>query len=294
MEKTIGISAIERRRRRNRTINTVFRYVVLIFVAIIMIYPILWLIGASFKTNNEIFTSLGFIPSKLDFTAYIEGWNTKTQYTFTTFFKNTFLIVIPKVLFCIASSVIVAYGFARFEFPMKKIFFSLLMATMFLPAVVTRIPLYIMWKGFGVLDTYIPLIAPTVFANEPFFVFMLIQFLRSVPTYLDEAATIDGCNSFQTLIRVILPTIKPAIISCVIFQFIWSFNDFLGPLIYVTSLEKYPVSLALKMSIDQSSGIVEWNQILAMSFIALLPAIILFFCAQKYFVEGIAASGVKG
>lgn len=294
MEKKIGISEIERRRERKHILNMVFRYGVLIFVAIIMIYPILWLIGASFKTNNEIFTSLGFIPSKLDFTAYIEGWNTKTQYTFATFFKNTFLIVIPKVLFCIASSVVVAYGFARFDFPMKKILFSLLMATMFLPAVVTRIPLYIMWKGFGVLDTYIPLIAPTVFANEPFFVFMLIQFLRSVPTYLDEAATIDGCNSFQTLIRVILPTIKPAIISCVIFQFIWSFNDFLGPLIYVTSLEKYPVSLALKMSIDQSSGIVEWNQILAMSFIALLPAIILFFSAQKYFVEGITASGVKG
>lgn len=288
------ISAVVRRRKRKLMLNMAIRYLLLSLVSIIMIYPILWLIGASFKTNNEIFTSLGFIPSKIDFTAYIEGWQTKTPYTFATFFKNTFSFVIPKIIFCVSSSTIVAYGFARFEFPCKKILFSLLMATMFLPAVVTRIPLYVMWKGFGVLDTYIPLIAPTVFANEPFFVFMLIQFLRSIPTYLDEAATIDGCNSFQTLIKVIVPALKPAIVSCVIFQFIWSFNDFLGPLIYVTSLEKYPVSLALKMSIDQSSGIVEWNQILAMSFIALLPAILLFFFAQRYFVEGITASGVKG
>ena len=168
------------------------------------------------------------------------------------------------------------------------------MAPLLVPAGVTRIPLYILWKSLGLLDTYIPLIAPTVFANEPFFVFMLIQFLRSIPTYLDEAATVDGCNSFEILIRILLPALKPAIVSCTIFQFIWSFNDFLGPLIYVTTLSKYPVALALKMSIDQSSGIVEWNQILAMSFLALLPALILFFAAQKYFVEGVTSTGAKG
>lgn len=288
------LSAVEKRNQRNRKINSVIRYIVLILVSIIMIYPILWLVGATFKTNNEIFTSIGFIPSKIDFTPYIEGWMTRTKYTFTTFFMNTFQFVIPKIFFCLISSTLVAYGFARFEFPFKRICFSFLMATMFLPAVVTRIPLYILWKQMGLLDTYVPLIAQTVFANEPFFVFMLIQFLRSLPTYLDEAATIDGCNSFQVLTKILIPALKPALISCTIFQFVWSFNDFLGPLIYVTSLEKYPVSLALKMSIDQSSGIVEWNQILAMSFLALLPALILFFSAQKYFVEGVTSSGVKG
>ncbi|HBG13244.1 MAG TPA: sugar ABC transporter permease, partial [Clostridium sp.] len=242
----------------------------------------------------EIFTSINFIPSKIDFTPYVNGWKTRTKFTFTTFFINTFSFVIPKILFCLISSTLVAYGFARFNFPFKKICFSILMATMFLPSVVTRIPLYILWKNLGLLNTYVPLIAPTVFANEPFFVFMLIQFMRSIPTYLDEAATIDGCNSFGILTMILLPALKPALISCTIFQFVWSFNDFLGPLIYVTSLAKYPVSLALKMSIDQSSGIVEWNQILAMSFLALLPALILFFCCQKYFVEGVTSSGVKG
>ncbi|WP_349671362.1 carbohydrate ABC transporter permease [Lacrimispora sp.] len=289
-----GLSKLERRRRRRNLVSAFIRYGILTAVALVMIYPILWLVGATFKTNNEIFTTVNFIPKRIDFTPYIEGWKTRTQFTFTTFFLNTFQYVIPKILFCLISSTLVAYGFARFQFPFKKFFFSLLMATMFLPAVVTRIPLYLLWKNLGLLDTYVPLIAPTIFANEPFFVFMLIQFLRSIPTYLDEAATVDGCNSFEILIRILLPALKPAIVSCTIFQFIWSFNDFLGPLIYVTSLSKYPVALALKMSIDQSSGIVEWNQILAMSFLALLPALILFFAAQKYFVEGITSTGAKG
>jgi oligogalacturonide transport system permease protein len=275
-------------------INAIIRYTVLTIVAIIMIYPIIWLAGATFKTNNEIFTSVNFIPKRIDFTPYIEGWKTRTQYTFTTFFLNTFKFVIPKIVLSLVTSTLVAYGFARFNFPLKKILFAVLMAMMFLPAVITRIPLYIFWKQLGLLDTYIPLIAPTLLANEPFFIFLLIQFMRSIPTYLDEAATIDGCNSFQTLTQILIPTLKPALISCVIFQFVWSFNDFLGPLIYVTSLEKYPVALALKMSIDQSSGIVQWNQILAMSFLALLPPVILFFSAQKYFVEGVTSSGVKG
>ena len=275
-------------------ISIALRYVILTAVALVMLYPILWLVGASFKTNNEIFTSISFIPRRIDFTPYIEGWKTGTEFTFATYFANTFKIVIPKIAFCLISSTLTAYGFARFDFRFKKILFSLLMATMFLPAVVTRIPLYLFWKQLGVLNSYVPLIANTVFANEPFFVFMLIQFMRSIPKDLDEAAIIDGCSSFGVLTRILLPVLRPSLISCLIFQFIWSFNDFLGPLIYISSVRKYPVALALKMSIDASSGIVEWNQILAMSIIALLPALILFFAAQKYFVEGVASSGIKG
>jgi len=281
-------------KKHMQPISIALRYVILTAVALVMLYPILWLVGASFKTNNEIFTSISFIPRRIDFTPYIEGWKTGTEFTFATYFANTFKIVIPKIAFCLISSTLTAYGFARFDFRFKKILFSLLMATMFLPAVVTRIPLYLFWKQLGVLNTYVPLIANTVFANEPFFVFMLIQFMRSIPKDLDEAAIIDGCSSFGVLTRILLPVLRPSLISCLIFQFIWSFNDFLGPLIYISSVRKYPVALALKMSIDASSGIVEWNQILAMSIIALLPALILFFAAQKYFVEGIASSGIKG
>ncbi len=286
-------SLSENRKLQNQKFSAVMRYVVLTLVAVVMLYPIIWLVGASFKENNEIFTSIGFIPKRLDFQAYIDGWNTKGDYTFTLYFINTFKYVVPKIIFTLFSATITAYGFARFEFPFKKIMFSLLMATMFLPQVVTRIPLYLFWKNLGLLDTYIPLIANSVFAQEPFFVFMMIQFLRSIPRDLDEAATIDGCGEFGILWRILVPALKPALISCVIFQCVWSFSDFLGPLIYITSQDKFPVSLALKLNIDPSTN-TPWNQVFAMSLISLLPAIILFFSAQKYFVDGVTSSGIKG
>ena len=286
-------SLSENRKLQNQKFSAVMRYVVLTLVAVVMLYPIIWLVGASFKENNEIFTSIGFIPKRLDFQAYIDGWNTKGDYTFTLYFINTFKYVVPKIIFTLLSATLTAYGFARFEFPFKKIMFSLLMATMFLPQVVTRIPLYLFWKNLGMLDTYIPLIANSVFAQEPFFVFMMIQFLRSIPRDLDEAATIDGCGEFGILWRILVPALKPALISCVIFQFVWSFSDFLGPLIYITSQDKFPVSLALKLNIDPSTN-TPWNQVCAMSLISLLPAIILFFSAQKYFVDGVTSSGIKG
>lgn len=286
-------SLSENRKLQNQKFSAVMRYVVLTLVAVVMLYPIIWLVGASFKENNEIFTSIGFIPKRLDFQAYIDGWNTKGDYTFTLYFINTFKYVVPKIIFTLLSATLTAYGFARFEFPFKKIMFSLLMATMFLPQVVTRIPLYLFWKNLGMLDTYIPLIANSVFAQEPFFVFMMIQFLRSIPRDLDEAATIDGCGEFGILWRILVPALKPALISCVIFQFVWSFSDFLGPLIYITSQDKFPVSLALKLNIDPSTN-TPWNQVFAMSLISLLPAIILFFSAQKYFVDGVTSSGIKG
>lgn len=275
-------------------LNSAIRYILLTAVAILMLYPIFWLIGASFKTNAEIFSSIGFIPKSINFDAYVKGWETGTEYTFTRYFLNTFAIVIPKVLFTLVSCTLTAYGFARFNFPCKKILFSLLISTLFLPSVVTRVPLYLFWRNLNLLDTYVPLIANTVFAAEPFFVFMLVQFLRSVPRDYDEAATIDGCNSLQILYRILLPVLKPSLVSVTLFQFIWSMNDFLGPLIYISSVEKYPVAIALKMAMDTSAGVTQWNQIIAMSLISLMPSIILFFSASKQFVDGMSAGGIKG
>lgn len=286
-------SSYQKKTIQRQRIASIVRYILLTAVAIVMIYPIIWVVGASFKTNSEIFTSIGFFPKSFDFQAYIDGWNTKGNYTFTLYFINTFQYVIPKIIFTLVASTITAYGFARFNFPAKKIMFSLLMATMFLPAVVTRIPLYLFWSNLGLLDTYVPLLASSFLAQEPFFVFMLIQFLRSIPRDLDEAATVDGCGSFGILWRVLLPALRPALISCIIFQFVWSFSDFLGPLIYITSQDKYPVSLALRLNVDPSTN-TPWNQVFAMSLLSLFPAIVLFFSAQKYFVEGVTSSGIKG
>lgn len=284
-----------RKRKLIANFKVGLRYLILIVVGTAMLYPLIWLLGASFKTNADIFTSIGFIPKdfKFDFSGYVNGWKTSTEYTFTTYFINTFKIVIPKVVLTIISAVLTAYGFARFKFPGKKALFVILISTLLLPNVVLRVPQFLMYKNFGWLDTYLPLFVPAAFATDTFFVFMLIQFIRGLPKEIEEAACVDGCNSLQTLIYIMVPMLKPAIVSIALFQFMWTMNDFMGPLIYLSSVEKYPVALALKMSMDVSSS-VNWNQILAMSIIGLTPSLIVFFTAQRHFVDGISAGGVKG
>ncbi len=269
------------------------RYLILGTVALVMLYPLLWLVGASFKSNSEIFSSPGFVPSGIDFKSYAAGWKTSTEYTFATYFLNSFLITIPKIIVTLISCVFVAYAFARFEFWGKKTMFAVMVSTMMLPLIILRMPQYLMFREIGWLDTYLPLVVPSAFATDTFFVFMLVQFLRGIPRDMEEAALIDGCNAVQMLWHIIVPLLKPAIISVIVFQFIWTMNDFMGPLIYLASVEKYPVSLALKMSIGATEE-VEWANVIAISVVALIPSVAVFFAAQKHFIEGAATSGVKG
>lgn len=269
------------------------RYLALGAVAIVMLYPLLWLVGASFKSNTEIYTEIGFWPARFDFGAYAKGWKTSTEYTFATYFLNSFLITIPRILVTVISCVLVAYAFARFEFWGKKLLFSVMVGTMMLPLIILRLPQYLVFKEVGWLDSYLPLIVPSAFATDTFFVFMLVQFLRGIPRDMEEAAQIDGCNALQLLWHIIVPLLKPAIISVIVFQFIWTMNDFMGPLIYLSTVEKYPVSLALKMSIGATEE-VEWASVIAISVLALVPSVTVFFLAQKHFIEGATSSGVKG
>ncbi len=273
--------------------NSWFRYVALFAVALVMLYPLAWLIGASFKSNVEIYSEIGFWPSRFDVSAYVKGWKTSTEYTFATYFLNSFLITIPRIIVTVISCVLVAYAFARFDFWGKKFLFSIMVGTMMLPLIVLRLPQYLMFREFGWLDTYLPLILPSAFATDTFFVFMLVQFLRGIPRDMEEAAQIDGCNALQLLWHIIVPMLKPAIISVIVFQFIWTMNDFMGPLIYLASVEKYPVSLALKMSIGATAE-VEWASVIAISVVALIPSVAVFFAAQRHFIEGSASSGIKG
>ena len=289
----IPATPIPPREIRAARLQAVIRYTLLTVVGLIMLYPLIWLIGASFKTNSEIFGSIGFIPREPTLEGYVKGWQTSTPYTFGRFFWNTFLIILPKTIFTAISCALVAYGFARFEFPFKRVLFATLIATLLLPNVVTRIPQYILFRDMGWLDSYLPLWVPSAFAGDAFFVFMLVQFLRAIPRDMEEAARVDGANSLQTLIHIVVPMLVPALISVMLFQFMWTMNDFLGPLIYLSSVEKFPVSLALKLSIDTTEAF-DWNRILSMSVLALLPALVVFFMAQKYFIEGISAGGVKG
>jgi len=258
-----------------------------------MLYPIVWLVGASFKTNAEIFGEIGFWPTRWDFGAYVKGWKNSSEYTFATYFLNSFLIIVPRIVVTVISCVLVAYAFARFEFWGRKFLFSVMVTTLMLPHIILRVPQYMMFRSFGWLDTYWPIIVPSAFATDTFFVFMLVQFLRGIPRDMEEAAQLDGCNPLQLLIYVIVPLLKPAILSVVVFQFIWTMNDFMGPLIYLASVEKYPVSLALKMSIGATEE-VEWANVIAISVVALIPSVAVFFAAQKHFIEGAAAGGIKG
>ncbi|MEF7614387.1 carbohydrate ABC transporter permease [Aquincola sp. MAHUQ-54] len=281
------------RSRRRERFSALMRYVVLGLVGLLMLYPMIWLVGASFKTNTEIFTEIGFWPSRFDLTAYAKGWKTSTEYTFATYFLNSFLITLPRIVVTVVSCTLVAYAFARFEFWGKKVLFGIMVGTMMLPLIILRLPQYLMFKEFGWLDSYLPLIVPSAFATDTFFVFMLVQFLRGIPRDMEEAAQIDGCNALQLLWHIIVPLLKPAIISVIVFQFIWTMNDFMGPLIYLSTVEKYPVSLALKMSIGATEE-VEWASVLAISVVALLPSIAVFFAAQRHFIEGASSSGIKG
>lgn len=281
------------RRARMDLISSVIRYALLFGVGFLMLYPLIWLVGASFKTNSEIFSGAGFLPSSPTLEGYTRGWQTSTPYTFGRFFWNSFLIILPKVIGTAISCTMVAYAFARFEFPFKKVLFGSVIAVLLLPNVVTRIPQYILFRDLGWLDSFLPLWVPSALAGDAFFVFMLVQFLRSLPTDMEEAARVDGANSLQTLVYIVVPMLGPALVSVCLFQFMWTMNDFLGPLIYISSVDKYPVSLALKLSIDTTEAF-EWNRILAMSVLTITPALVVFFVAQRYFIEGISAGGRKG
>ena len=173
--------------------------------------------------------------------------------------------------------------------------FAVLMATLFLPQVVLNIPQFLMYRQFGWVDSpyYLALIVPTLFAQETYFVYMLIQFMRNIPRELDEAAKIDGCNIMQTLVLVLVPMLWPAMVSAGLFQFMWSSNDFMGPLLYVNSPARYPATLFVRMSMDADTGFA-WNRVMAVSLISIIPSLVVFFLAQRQFMDGVTAGAVKG
>lgn len=269
-------------------------YLLLVLLGFAMVYPLLWMLGASFKQNDEIFASLSLVPQKeWVWTAYRDGWNSIGNATFSLFFVNTFRMVIPTVIFTLVSSTMVAYGFARFRFPGKKLLFTCMIAILMLPNAVIMIPKYILFRNLGWLDSYKPFIIPSIFASSAFLVFMLLQFFRGLPRELDESARIDGCGSMRILVQILVPLCKPALFSAGLFQFIWTWNDFFNVLVYINSVPKYTLALGLRMTLD-TQGDVAWNEIMAMSVVSILPCVVLFFSTQKYFVEGIATTGMKG
>lgn len=269
-------------------------YLIITAVSAVMLYPLLWLLGASFKSNSEIFSSIWFFPDSIDLNIWKNAWKTVTPYTMGHYFINTFTIIIPKTIFTVISSVLAAYGFARFNFPLKRFFSSLLLIGMLMPSIVKIMPMFIFWRDTGFLDTYVPLVFPALLAEEGMFIFILVRFFDSVPREFDEAARIDGCGTMRTLFLVLLPCIKPAVTSIAVFTFLWTMNDFLNPLIIIQSVEKYPLSLALRLSVDSTGQSYEQCKIIAVSVIGLIPSITVFALAQKKFIKGITVGGLSG
>lgn len=275
---------------KNR-IKSIVYHVCIFTLGIMMFYPVLWMIASSFKSHaNALSPTL--IPDQFLIQNYVQGWQGFGDLTFATFFKNSFIIATTATIGQVMLSAMTAYGFGRIEFKGRNFWFSIMIITLLFPRQVVMIPQYLMFNQLGWIDTFKPLILPK-FTPLPFFVFLMVQFVRGLPMELDEAARIDGCGVYSIFFKIILPNIKPALITAAIFSFYWTWQDFFTPLLYIQSTELYPVSLALSLFADPQA-VTNWGAMFGMATLSLMPIFIIFIFFQRYLVEGIATSGLKG
>ena len=280
--------------RIRKLLKTFAYHLFVIIFGVVMVYPLLWMIFSSFKPTNTIFSTAGkLIPSEWTWNNYITGWKGFGNISFAKFFRNSFYISITATAGAVLSSALVAYGFARLRFRGRKILFCAMLVTLMLPAQIMMIPQYLWYQRLNWVGTYQPLIIPYFFATQGFFVYLIQNFISGVPRELDEAAKIDGCSYYSIFTRIILPLIVPALITSLIFSFIWRWDDFLSALLYVSRSEMYPVSLALKLFCDPTTSS-DYGAMFAMSTLSVIPVMLIFIFMQKYLVEGIATSGLKG
>ena len=271
--------------------GALFRHALLAMAAFVMIYPLLWMVGASFKPENRILTEIGVIPPNLDLFNYVQGW-TALRESFTRFYANSFLVaglaVVGNVMACSLS----AYAFARLEFRGRKLWFALMMGTLMLPYHVTLVPQYILFLNLGWVNTFLPLVVPKFLAVDAFFIFLMVQFFRGVPKEIDEAARMDGCGPWRIYWRIMLPLSTPVLATAAIFSFIWTYDDFLAPLIYLSDVKDYTVPLALRAFVD-STGESSFGQLFAMSSLSLVPVFAVFLAFQSLIIRGVTMGALK-
>jgi len=264
-------------------------YAALIAGSVIALIPFLWMAGSSFKDMSKVFADPPqWWPHPWLWSNYANAFR---KMPFALYTWNTLKITITCILGQALSCSLVAFGFARMRFPGRNGLFILLLCTMMLPAQVTMIPVFKIFASVGWYDTYLPLIVPS-FLGAPFFVFLLRQYFMTIPHEMDEAARIDGASTWQVYWRVLLPQAKPALAAVAIFSFVWNWNDFLGPLIYLSTPAKRTIALGLYTFLGQHGA--DWNYLMAASTVAMLPPLLLYFIGQKYFIQGVVISGVKG
>jgi len=259
----------------------------------VILYPVIWVIGGSLKKSEDIVGSLDLFPGSPTTANYTRLTEGIADISISTFFLNSLTLAIGSVVGILLSCSLTAYAFAKIRFAGRNLLFTLMIGTLLLPYHVLLIPQYVLFRNMNMINSYTPLLLGKYLATEAFFVFLMMQFMRNLPRELDEAARLDGCGHLRIYWSIVLPLCRPALITSAIFTFINSWNDFMGPLIYLNEPDKYTVSLGLKMFVDQE-GVADYGGMIAMSLVALLPVLAFFLAFQRYLIDGMATSGLKG
>ena len=267
----------------------IISYILLIAISVTMLFPFFWMIRSAFMTNREITTvPIQWIPSQFNFDNFVEAF---TRDSFGRYFLNSGIIVIVNMVGGVLSSSFIAFGFSRLKFKGRNIWFALLLSTMMIPYTVLMIPQFLIWQSVGGYNPFLPLTVPCFFGSA-FNVFLVKQFYSGIPKEYDEAAIVDGANYFTIYAKIILPMSKPALCTVGVFTFMNTWNDFMGPLLYLDDQKLKTVSLALQNFMGEHTS--QWNLLMAVATVITLPMIAVYFAAQKYFIEGITFSGLKG
>ena len=277
---------------RHGTGRSLAYHALLCIASLAMLYPLLWMLASSFKPEDEIFGNASLWPTSFSLDSYWRGWS-GLQVSFGRFFLNSLIISVLSVIGNVLSCSLAAYAVARLQFRGRGLWFALMLGTLMLPYHVTLIPQYILFLGLGWIDTFLPLVVPKFLAVDAFFIFLLVQFFRTLPRELDEAAEIDGCGAFGIYWRIILPLSLPALATAAVFTFIFTWDDFFGPLVYLNDMSSYTVQLGLRSFVD-STGKSDWGALFAMSTVTLLPVFAFFVFFQRLLIQGIATTGLKG
>ena len=279
-------------RYKKKVTWTVYHVLIIIF-GILMVYPVLWMISGSLKNNKEILNgSLSLIPPNFRWDNYTTGWRGFGGFGFDIFFRNSFIITSIATIATVFSSACIAYSFARLNYRGRKLLFTFMIMSLLLPGQILLIPQYILYHNLGLVPSIIPLILPH-FLGQAFFIYQMMQFMMGIPRELDEAAFVDGCSKYSIFGSIIFPLLKPVIVTTIIIQFYWKWDDFQGPLVYLSKPNTYTVSIALKLFADSSSR-TDYGAMFAMSTLSLLPVFFIFLFFNKYLTEGISTSGIKG
>jgi multiple sugar transport system permease protein len=288
---TVVTGAETRGRLTRRRALSVLSHLLLIGASILMLYPLLWLLSASLRPENEIFGAATLWPSSWSIDSYIRGWD-GLRVSFGKFFLNSFVIAGLCVIGNLLACSMAAYAFARLQFKGRSFWFAMMLLTLMLPYQVTLIPQYVLFRSIGWVDTILPLVAPKFFAVDAFFIFLMVQFFRGIPRELDEAAMMDGCSAWRIYRKIMLPLSLPVLATAAIFTFIWTWDDFFGPLIYLNEMQQYTVMLGLRTFTD-STGESDYGGMFAMSVLSLVPIFVFFLFFQRLLIEGIATTGMK-